>query len=317
LFHPLHLLDPVSSQGHYAVAFFFLLSGFILSHNYARGYSLREHPKFVYLRFARIWPVHLATLLVTVSTLPGLSLGLCKSLAEELLLVRTWFHSDPAWNTPAWSLSAEWLAYLFLFPPACLLFRRVQSPWLLGAAIGSLLAGICWLPPDFAGRCTPILFLFPAGVALHRISRLVKDPPAELIQNAGFTLVLAYLWLPGRLPELVLYTGFGLLIFGLSYQRGVLARVLSHRFIVFGGLASYSLYMTHDVVMRSYLFFFDAVWMANQPQSIRLLLLLLLLAALAGAAVISYCCLEEPANRGLRRVFIPHRQHLSPPSVRL
>jgi peptidoglycan/LPS O-acetylase OafA/YrhL len=66
LFPFLHPLAPFFGLGYNAVPFFFLLSGFILSHNYFSVYSVSYHPKFVFLRFARLWPVHFTTLVLVI-----------------------------------------------------------------------------------------------------------------------------------------------------------------------------------------------------------------------------------------------------------
>jgi peptidoglycan/LPS O-acetylase OafA/YrhL len=87
LFPFLRSLTPFFGLGYEAVPLFFLLSGFILSHNYFSDYSLGQHPKFVFLRFARLWPVHFVTLVLFVLG-PNLFLFKCnllKSLFEELL----------------------------------------------------------------------------------------------------------------------------------------------------------------------------------------------------------------------------------------
>ncbi len=60
-------LSSLLSHGHQAVPFFFMLSGFILSHSYFPRYRAQSHFQFVVLRFARLWPVHLATILFLVA----------------------------------------------------------------------------------------------------------------------------------------------------------------------------------------------------------------------------------------------------------
>jgi peptidoglycan/LPS O-acetylase OafA/YrhL len=268
LFPFLHPLAPIFGLGYNAVPLFFLLSGFILSYNYFSVYSVSYHPKFVFLRFARLWPVHFTTLVLVIlgpdlfSVLKG---GSLKSILEELLMVRSWFHNDEAWNYPAWSISAEWFAYIFVFPMAFFLFKRLHS-WLFVAVLVALfLTAQTFLSPAlFPGRCGSIFFLFLAGSGLYRVRCLVKNPPAETLGMCGAFLLLAYAYLCKILPPLILYLAFTLLIFGLSYERGLLARFLSTKIVVLGGLASYSLYMTHFLILRSYLFFtWDSV-----PQSL-------------------------------------------------
>src|SRR5579883_2016917 len=120
-------LKPLVMQGYYAVPLFFILSGFILSHTYFSKYSLKRHSEFVFLRFARLWPVHLAAILALVLYMGVLVVhsGHINSdnfpfvqLPSELAMIRCWFSKALIWNYPAWSIHSEWFAYLFVFPIA-------------------------------------------------------------------------------------------------------------------------------------------------------------------------------------------------------
>ena len=283
---------------------FFLLSGFILSHNYFSGYSLSQHPHFIFLRFARLWPVHfvILTLMIVGPSLFSMTNDSIKSLAEELLMIRSWFHSEQAWNYPAWSISAEWFAYIFVFPLAFILYKRLKSCLALTIVVALFLTAQALLPLTLLpGRCGSIFFLFLAGSGLYRLFCLVKNPPAEAIALCGALLLGCYVLFSRSISVMVLYIAFALLIFGLSYERGFLARFLSKKIVVQGGLASYSLYMTHALVIRDYLFVF---W-DRLPGSIilRLMIFVLLVGFLAGTAFIFYHYIEEPANRALRRSY--------------
>lgn len=310
-------VNPFSSLGYHAVRLFFILSGFILSHNYFASYSLSRHPQFIYLRFARVWPVHCVTLIFMVMgqdffTLKG---DVLKAFFEELFLVRHWLpvfidqRWRPApllWNAPAWTLSVEWFAYLVLFPLAFIFLKRIRSWPLLAVLITLFLMLQAYLPMvKYGGDCGNIYFLFLAGSALYQIYSLVKNPPAEAIAVGGLLMFVAYVYLNEWLPVWILYAAFALLIFGLAWERGFLARLLSTKLVVAGGLASYSLYMTHFLVRRSYLLFF---WQ-RLPESrlLRVLILLGTVGALAGLASLTYHYVEDPANRMLRR-FVQRRQ---------
>jgi peptidoglycan/LPS O-acetylase OafA/YrhL len=302
------LLNPFVELGYEAVPLFFLLSGFILSHNYFSEYSLAQHPKFVFLRFARLWPVHFVALMLLILSPNVLHTkgALLKSLMEELLMVRSWFHNDATWNAPAWSISAEWFAYICVFPLAFILFKRIRSVLCL-VIIVMLFLSAQVSPVNamlFPGptRCGSIFFLFLAGSGLYRIRYLVKNPPAEAMVICGLLYLLSYVFFNKILSELILYIAFALLIFGLSYERGFLARILSSKIAVQGGLASYSLYMTHYLVIQSFIFYSWASW-KHLPQLIfvRYLMLLLMAGVFIGTALVFYHYIEEPANRKLRR----------------
>ncbi len=294
-------LETFFSLGYLAVPLFFLLSGFILSHNYFSHYSLEQHPKFLFLRFARLWPVHFVTL-VLMFFYDGASFSAypAKRWGEELLMIHSWFRADLGLNYPAWSVSAEWFAYICVFPLVFVSLKRIRSAPLLVLALGFLLAGASFVPARWIlGRGGDILFLFLAGSTLYRLRCLRRTPPGSWIQNAGLLLVLIYIAFSRALPRMVIFAGFAALVFGLSYQRGLLAQALSTRPAVLGGLASYSLYMTHAVVGKVYGLFTGSL--PPQPPFVRLLLLALLVMGVAGAALGCYRCIEEPANKALRR----------------
>jgi len=310
----LRLLDPFFELGDKAVPFFFLLSGFILSYNYFPNYSIAQHPKFLFLRFARLWPVHIAALLLAVNP-HGIHVknGSLKLLVEESLMVRSWFHSGvalnaPAWNAPAWAVSAEWFAYICVFPLAFLLFKRIQClPCLMIIVMVFLAAQTSSVPATlFPGQnvCGGIFFLFLAGSGLYQIRCFVRNPPAEAIVMCGIFFFLAYVLFNKSLSILILYVSFALLIFGLSYERGFLARILSTKIIVQGGLASYSLYMTHWLVIQTFIFYSWPSW-GRLPHLIfaRYAILLAMIGAFIGVTTVFYHYIEVPANRKLRRFF--------------
>ncbi len=127
------------------VDLFFILSGFVLAHVYTEHFSSTvnrpSYGKFMFSRFARIYPLHLfilfgfiglellhtlswlskhggASLLDAIGTTgaPFSGSRSLESLAANLFLVQSWT-LDPrftSWNHPSWSLSSEWFAYLLV-----------------------------------------------------------------------------------------------------------------------------------------------------------------------------------------------------------
>jgi len=53
-----------------AVSFFFVLSGFILTHVYPELPTRKHVTKFFLARFARLWPVHVLTLVLALLLFP-------------------------------------------------------------------------------------------------------------------------------------------------------------------------------------------------------------------------------------------------------
>ncbi len=125
-----HFLEPFAlEQG---VSFFFVLSGFILSFVYGTrlhtiGSSQSEEKAwgklvstFLVARLARIWPLHIACLLLSLLLLPSKFQAdfTVFNLLASLLLVQAWIpilDTTFAFNGVSWSLSAEFFFYL-VFP---------------------------------------------------------------------------------------------------------------------------------------------------------------------------------------------------------
>jgi peptidoglycan/LPS O-acetylase OafA/YrhL len=136
------VLHEVLRVGRLGVDLFFALSGFILTHTYLTRLGPRiswpgaRH--FLWLRLARIYPVHFVMLNVAgLAVLAQQKFG--SSVAgsrdwlnatdylKQVLLIHEWGpNPQRGWNFPAWSLSMEWLAYL-VFPVLVLLLFRFHE----------------------------------------------------------------------------------------------------------------------------------------------------------------------------------------------
>lgn len=128
---------PLGSLG---VAFFFLLSGFIID------WSFRDNdtvPAFYRRRVLKIFPSHLVTAVVAMLVL-AVPRAVTSAWLPNFFLVQTW---STGWqgaqlNVPSWSLCSEMLFY-FLFPPAIPLIRRIRGSriwWTIGGLMVALTA---------------------------------------------------------------------------------------------------------------------------------------------------------------------------------
>jgi peptidoglycan/LPS O-acetylase OafA/YrhL len=136
------------SYGRYGVDVFFVLSGYILTAVYA-DLTVKDVPRFWINRIARIFPLHLAVLAAMETSIVLLTLADwpihyqrffdLRILPYHATLTSVWFGLEPGWNTPAWSLSVEWAAYL-IFPAWLFVARRLGYGPL--TALGIVLAGL-------------------------------------------------------------------------------------------------------------------------------------------------------------------------------
>ncbi|MCK1718738.1 acyltransferase [Bradyrhizobium sp. 141] len=124
------------------VDMFFILSGFVISYSYpsdARG--VRAYSRFMIRRIARIYPLHLLSLLIFVVLI---GVGLERTARStpldflyNLLLLQAWGVTDHlSFNSPSWSISAEFFCYLIF--PLLMLFARKLHPLILAVIVAAL-----------------------------------------------------------------------------------------------------------------------------------------------------------------------------------
>lgn len=144
--------------GQYGVTFFFILSGFILTYRYhdwfASGVSEARYGRFLRLRFARIYPVYLLGLLLDTpwhlieraqaGQLAEVGQTYWASWLLNLVGLQAWVPAVPFamfWNTPAWSISAEFFFYATFPFLMSWLARRSRSRRELVLIFGACTAG--------------------------------------------------------------------------------------------------------------------------------------------------------------------------------
>ena len=142
-------LSPVVHGGYISVSFFLLLSGFILTYNYAdrAQAGMLSARSFWSARFSRLYPVYALSLLLSAGMLMqelnahthfefGLGIVLTPLLLQGWHPVLSTF-----WNTPAWTMSTEAFFYL-LFPWLITRRRPRQTQTILLLLFGVWLSGL-------------------------------------------------------------------------------------------------------------------------------------------------------------------------------
>ena len=312
----------VLSKGYLAVDFFFMLSGFVLWLNYSgrlRREGFGAAPKYLARRVARVWPLHLFILALTVAyaSLVAATGELNQAhypwaeLPLHALLIHNWgFTGGLTWNDPSWSISGEAAAYL-LFP--------------------LIVLGLDWrrVPPALAIAALLLLaILLPAVMGWNGAFILDRDIPRFGLLRAvtEFTMgtIVCALWqrwcprprlaaaLAGALAAAALLLGFATaapetlvvplflagLLLALALTADRAGNPLAARPIHYLGEISYSTYLVHFLlyILFKILFVDDP---ANVPPA--LIGLFLLLTFLASVAL--YHGIEKPAQRALNRLF--------------
>ena len=308
-FYP--LFWPLYEYGQYGVQLFWGISGYIFFWKYGRAVHERtvEAAQFFWLRFSRLYPLHLGTLALVIALqaahrqatgfdfiYPAQDASL---LMRQLLLATDWGPPQPfSFNGPIWSISAEVAVYAGFF----LLLRKI-APTLslcLGVVIGALvlqLSGLDWVSIACAS------YFFAGGIAALAPGRF--RPAAGFALAALLLACLATGTLGDRatLPMIMLIAVPCLLIVASREWRGL------NRYagpIQAAGNLTYSSYLLHFPLQLVL-----AIAVARGVVRVDLAspaLLAVYLAMTLAIAALSYRFFELPAQNWIRRRTLRRRR---------
>ncbi|MDR2007296.1 MAG: acyltransferase [Acidaminococcales bacterium] len=308
-------------EGSIGVAFFYILSGFVIAYSYQDRLAAKTITPvtFLFCRWAKLWPVHIITLLSALfiyknfTVRPQLPANFF--LLQSLVPYLEYFFS---YNGVSWSISVE----MFFYAAFCFL------AFLSGKRIAQIFSGLLfiiivfgfWLGAEFwGGYLSWLLYINPffriidflAGIMLCNIRR------AQVFHLAGkaatcwellsvFILAVFVLFgvrfnVNGYLRgDLYYLLPMCLLIFIFSLNKGVLSRLLSHPALIFLGESSFCLYMVHQLVLNQLKISFAA-----QLHTVRDMLVLAAFAAIAAVslAALLHVFYEKPLHAYLKKLW--------------
>jgi peptidoglycan/LPS O-acetylase OafA/YrhL len=286
------VLDYLATRGYLWVEFFFVLSGFILTHAYwprlkdllrAEGYSA-----FLRARLIRLYPLHLFMLLLLLAAVIGLRALAAqggylsifdlkyhqdvsiKGFLLSALLVHAW-NSMPSltWNGVSWFVSVEF-ALCLLFPP--LLWLAEGRIWrgfvFIAAGLAGLLALLFTskhgLDITFHNGVPRGLSDFCIGMGMAVLFRRLKprDQVPEWVHSLLQILLLSLLayvvmntgWSHTRM-DIFTVLPLMLLVFALAFDRGIVARALQTPLPQRMGEWSYAVYLGQTAWLLAIRFF--------------------------------------------------------------
>lgn len=307
-----------AGSGARGVDLFFVLSGFVIFHVYGRKQPGRDFGlgKFMWRRFARVYPLHLVMLLVWLVMM--LSLGVLGfalerqvtlwDLVASLLLIQSWHVTDGLLlNGVAWSVSAEMTAYL-AFGLVMVCCRTVPGWrfWLAVLVLSSVVAHLVARGQGYAGFMHPTwefgaLRIFPSfalGVLTRMAAGHVGTRPAALI--GAVALAGLFFAVQDKDADYILLPLFAALILAAARLSPVLGRARGVGVLVYLGEISYSTYMVHTLILLVYanlgprLFgFWGAIPMTVHAG--------IVFAIIIAASAVSYHVVEQPARAWLNR----------------
>ncbi|MGZ8364295.1 MAG: acyltransferase family protein [Caulobacteraceae bacterium] len=310
------------ARGSLGVEVFFILSGFILCHVYLPAWEAGRftYGKFLWARIARVYPLHLATL-VGIGAIAGAALfaGMpvdknilaWDALPANLTMTNAWGLAKTAgWNHPSWSISAEWLAYLSFPLFATVAAALSKRPRLaLGGAVAFLfalyagferVAGFPLTEATIAWGALRIVPCFALGCAVYLLWRsgAVQGRTVALAGTAVSLAVMALGAAFNALDGVIVTAGAGLILF-LAAAAKYTPKLGSNPVLVYLGEVSYAV----DMVAIPWQLVFvnaDANMLGVEKDSLPLWTWLILLAGVVPVAAIAHHLVERPARTWLR-----------------
>lgn len=297
--------------GHYAVQFFWVISGFVFAHVYGTAQTVSGQAFWI-ARVARLYPLHLATLLFMFG-LQMISLSLVghwqiygnndlKHLVLQLFFASNsvTFSHGLSFNGPIWSVSLEICAYalFFVLLPAVRRFNVI---------VPSLVCIITYLIGESAEFDLPVIrkevficiAFFFAGVVLYRSYQDLARSPA-VVASFGLMLlvfgVLRFDWEPKFVMLAITCCGLILFLAALDSWAPKLARVLKPL-----GDMSYSLYLVHVPIQATVLLCADLWFDGTRSFAESYWLLPVYVFASVALAHIVHIKFERPAGKAIRR----------------
>lgn len=298
---------------------FFLLSGFTLfraSRTAGAPFSPARHGRFLWARFARLWPNHV----VTAAALAGVVLAArargidlpgefpLRDVPFQLTMTHAWWRSPGAdWNDISWYVSSQWFAYVLLLPLAGAALARRWPPLVYAivcAALPFVWLAIAWSSlPRAHFPIVRVTCAFLGGCALHGASCDAPRVVAFLRRHATwFALVFVALvgtYVPYSFHALLLLAP--LLVLGLTEERSAAARLLATAPVVWLGRISFAMYLSHVVAWRALQALAPATRFAGAPLAERLAVLASYGIAIVACAVALDRFVEVPARAALGR----------------
>lgn len=327
-------------RGYLWVDFFFMLSGFILTHVYLKrfenGFNWKNYYRFIYSRFSRIYPLHLVMLIIFAGLviikvasiyfshnhamnalqLPefgsgGYGVYSAENFIKNLFLVQSLTFSQlTSWNQPSWSLSVEWAAY-FIFPLYVSAVYRLPS---VKRAISALLLmiGIYLLLRTTEGHLdiegfyglTRCLLEAALGVIAYRI--YTELPQKHILGNEiffVFILTASIFVMSFPTNDAFVIPFLFLTLISAAQAKGRVIKAINSKPMVFLGNISFAIYMTNWFIVIAARKVFGRIGILDKGMSLVegfVILLLFLLLVIVVSAVM-YRYVEKPSQSFLKK----------------
>lgn len=308
------------------VDFFFVLSGFVISLNYANFSNSNDLWVYIKKRFIRLYPllfftssIFLIFNLISNNFLPDLTNFhkanslIINNYIEDILFTNSnqILGNSQGLNIPSWSISAEFISYIVYGLVSLFFISKSKKIIIAGIILISLYYYFYEL--DFYMNNSEFGFLrsiicFHLGYFVFILSKRIKKINV-LFEYAIPVLLILILYYINNLegnPKKFIFgfitpVFFSISILILLKTRGVISKFLEFKFVQFLGKVSFSIYLTHQlllvvitrIVFRGLNF---EITLINE-----LVIFLLTLSIIVGWSSITYNMIEKKATLFLKK----------------
>ena len=259
----------IINNGYLMVELFFVLSGFVIYKAYAKKIvSKKDLMRFQFLRFGRLYPVHLLFLIAyifieiakflaqekfgitSVNSQPFVENNLI-ALFQQIFLIHAIGPTGHAltFNGPSWSISVEFFTYL-LFGASILFVPKNKDILFFLLALISLITlatqstfGFGILVRCFAG--------FFIGCLTASITDKISIILPSYISSLIFLTILVFLQIkiPQKYDLMIYFLSSALIASLVLSKKGMLKNFLNLKFLTWLGSISYAVYMSHSAII--------------------------------------------------------------------
>lgn len=258
------------------VEFFFVLSGFVMSYGYMTKKNL-SFKNFFIKRTFRIYPLHIFMFSIFIAlelvlfylyqnglNIKGEPFSGKNGLSEiipNLFLLQSWttYTNKLSFNGPSWSISVEYYMYLIFF--ITLMYMSASKKYLPSIFI-ILISLVCYLSEQtvltksaliglqcfFMGNITYLLYSKASSLRL-------KGYFFSVLEFISLLLVFCFVsfnLIDPKIKMLLSSVLFSVVVFVFAFEGGCLSKIFKHKFLVFLGLISYSIYLTHYFIVSMF-----------------------------------------------------------------
>ncbi len=246
------------------VDMFFVLSGFVMAYSYIDrikgGLKFKE---FTILRFARLYPLHLFTLIAWIPFVvikyilyingleSEITTGNIYSFLANLLLLQGFIYSG-SWNYPSWSIGVEFYTYLVFYITVFWIYKVLdikKDIYIFTIFVTILLITYIEFYESNFFRC---LWEFFFGIVIYLvINRGITIRYNSLFEVATITAIVYTVYNYSSIYEHIYSVLlFAVLIYLFAQKElGVAGKVFENRYLVYLGTISYSVYMIHALIL--------------------------------------------------------------------